>query len=240
MEIIEGLIIKQISFKESSKIIYLYTPLGPVSLLVHGAKKLSSPHLRLTENMNRIKCVATGKGLMTLTDGDILDSYPEIKADLEKVAYVSLIMELLMAYSESEYDHQKLYEFVVKILQQIETSKAYIRYVNMFELKFLFMLGISPNFKKCVVCGKVDGLQFSIKSGGYACDDHFPANETVFSETALETIKRLYYHDLKEPLELKIDQKTGQEIRYFLDEYYLYHLSFQSKSRKVLAGLLGY
>jgi len=237
---LEGLIIKQISFKESSKIVYLYTPSGQVSILVHGAKKYSSPFLRLTENLTLIRCFVTGSGLKTMTEGEIVRDYADIKSDLEKMTYVSHLTELLMAFSESEYDHKKIYEFFVKILNHIETSKAYIRFVYMFELKYLYMLGVAPNFKQCVDCTRTDDLHFSIKNGGYACPDHVITGEKTIPETTMSVIKQLYYHDLKLPLELKIDQQTGMEIRRFLDEYYVYHLSFQSKSRKILAGLLGY
>ena len=228
------------TYKESSKIIYLYTSSGLISLLVHGAKKLSSPYLRLTENLNLIKVFATGKGLKTLTDGEVIKDYQTIKQDLDKVAYVSHLVELIMAFSESEYDHQKLYDFVLKILDQITESKSYIRYIYMFEIKYLYLLGIAPNFKRCVVCNKIDNLQFSIKSGGYCCKDHYPENDKKFSDSAISILSTLYYHDMNNPLDLSIDQATGIEIRNFLDEYYLYHLSFQSKSRKVLSGLLGY
>ena len=240
MESYEGIIIKQISYKESSKIIYLYTGSGLVSLLVHGAKKLSSPYLRLTENLNLIKVFATGKGLKTLTDGEIINDYQTIKNDLDKVAYVSHLVELLMAFSESEFDHQKLFDFIIKIMDKISDSKSYIRYIYMFEVKYLFMLGIAPNFKRCVVCNKTDQLRFSIKSGGFCCVDHFPQGEKTYSDLALSILSKLYYHDMNLPLDLTIDQVTGIEIRSILDEYYLYHLSFQSKSRKVLTGLLGY
>lgn len=240
MDSYEGIIIKQISYKESSKIIYLYTSSGLISLLVHGAKKLSSPYLRLTENLNLIKVFATGKGLKTLTDGEVLNDYTAIKSDLDKVAYVSHLVELIMTYSESEYDHQKLYDFVLKILDKISESKSYIRYIYMFEIKYLYMLGIAPNFKRCVVCNKTDALRFSIKSGGYCCNEHYPENEKTYSDNAILTLSKLYYHDMNQPLDITIDQVTGIEIRSLLDEYYLYHLSFQSKSRKVLSGLLGY
>jgi DNA repair protein RecO len=110
----------------------------------------------------------------------------------------------------------------------------------MFEIKYLYMLGIAPNFKRCVVCNKTDSLRFSIKSGGYCCSEHYPENEKTYSENSILTLSKLYYHDMNQPLDITIDQATGIEIRNLLDEYYLYHLSFQSKSRKVLSGLLGY
>ena len=236
----EGLILKQINYKESSKILYIYTPEGLISLLVHGAKKLSSPFLRATESLNFIRGYYTGKGLKTLTDAEIIQDYQSIKNDLNKVTYVSHLMELLASFAESEYDHKKLYDFVIRLLDKISDASAYIRYIYMFELKFLYMLGISPNFKNCVECSSTDNLRFSVKSGGFCCEKHFPAADKIYSDEAISIISKLFYHDLNQPLEVIINQSVGKEIRLILDDYYLFHLGFQSKSRKVLNGLLGY
>ncbi|MDD3126799.1 MAG: DNA repair protein RecO [Candidatus Izemoplasmatales bacterium] len=239
MEAFEGLILKQINFKESSKILYIYTEKGQMSLLVHGAKKLSSPFLNLTQNLTLIKFYATGKALKTLTDGEILTDYRKIKTDLEKFTYVQHLMEIINYFSESEYDHQKLYTFLKKILSHIENETHYIRYVYMFELKYLYLLGVAPNFNVCSACGVTDNLQFAVKDGGYACKIHATANSGV-SHASVAVMKQIYYHDLKTVLDLKPDPDIRREIRLFLDEYYLYHLNFTSKSRTILSGLLGY
>ena len=236
----EGLIIKQINYKESSKILYVYTPEGLISLLVHGAKKLSSPLLHTTDNLNLIKGFYSGKGLKTLTDAEIINDYEPIKNDLNKVTYVFHLLELIFAFAESEYDHHKLYQFVIRLFDKITESTTYIRYIYMFEIKFLYMLGVAPNFKDCVSCNAKENLKFSIKNGGYCCENHFPLGEKTYSNEAITILSELFYHDLKQSFDTIINRDIGQEIRLILDEYYLYHLSFQSKSRKVLSGLLGY
>jgi DNA repair protein RecO (recombination protein O) len=239
VEAFEGLILKQINFKESSKILYVYTEKGLISLLVHGAKKLASPFLNLTQNLTWIKFFATGKALKTLTDGEIINDYRKIKVDLEKFTYVQHLMEIINFFSESEYDHKKLFTFLKKILAHIENESHYIRYVYMFELKYLYLLGVGPNFNACSACGAINNLKFAVKDGGYACENHTTAT-TYMSTRSVEVMKQLYYHDLKNPLDLKPDLDIRREIRLFLDEYYLYHLNFISKSRSILLGLFGY
>lgn len=239
MEAYEGLILKQINFKESSKILYLYTAEGPMSVLVHGAKKLSSPFLRLTENLTRIRFFGSGKAMKTMTDGEILADYRKIKENLERFSYAQHLMEILHFFSESSYDHKKMYEFVRKILEKMESEPYYIRYVYMFELKFLYMLGVAPNFTACAACGGTENLRFSAKDGGFVCDRHWTSATFEEMET-VERMKTLYYHDLKNPLDFKPDDTIRRQIRRFLDEYYLFHLNFKSKSRTILAGLLGY
>lgn len=239
MEAFEGLILKQIQFKESSKILYLYTPEGPMSVLVHGAKKVTGSRLALTENLTRIKFFGSGKTMKTLTDGEVLADYRKIKDNLEKFTYAQHLSEILHFFSESQFDHKKMYEFTRKILERIEAETYYTRYAYMFELKFLHLLGVAPNFVSCAACGATEDLRFSVKDGGYACPKHAGPGPWEDPEV-VERMKILYYHDLKNPLDFRPDDRIRREIRRFLDEYYQYHLNFKSKSRTILQGLLGY
>jgi DNA repair protein RecO (recombination protein O) len=239
LETFEGLILKQINFKESSKILYLYTASGPMSLLVHGAKKMNSPFLNLTQNLTLITCFATGKGLKTLTDGEIIQGYDNLKANLEKFTCAQHLTEILQYFSEAEYDHAKMYEFTKKILARMEGEPLYLRYVYLFELKYLHLLGVAPSFFGCSACGALTNLRFSANDGGFACPTHAIGTDFIDLVT-VEAMKTLFYHDLKNPLELEMNPITDKQIRRFLDDYYLFHLNFKSKSRQILAGLLGY
>jgi DNA repair protein RecO (recombination protein O) len=239
LEEFEGLILKQINFKESSKILYLYTANGPMSLLVHGAKKLSSPFLNVTQNMTLIRFFASGKAMKTLTDAEIVEDYRKLKENLEKFTYMQHVMETLHFFSETEYAHKKMYDFLKKIFKKVESETNYIRYIYMFELKFLYLLGFTPSFSVCAACGKDEMLKFSVQDGGFVCLEHATA-PYFWDLPVVDAMKSLFYHDLKNPLELKIDDETLKGIRQFLDEYYMFHLNFKSKSRSILSGLLGY
>ncbi len=239
MEAFEGLILKQINFKESSKILYLYTATGPLSVLVHGAKKVTGGKLSLTENLTRIRFFGSGKAMKTMTDGEIVADYRKIKDDLEKFTYCQHLTEILHFFSESPLDHPKMYEFIKKVLDKIENETYFVRYVNLFELKFLHMLGVAPNFSACAACGSHQDLRFSVEDGGYVCPEHATGRQWIDPDV-VERMKTLYYHDLKNPLDFKPDDRIRREIRLFLDAYYLYHLNFKSKSRSILSGLIGY
>jgi len=238
METFEGLIVKQIPFQESSKILHLYTAEGMKSVIVHGAKKMTSPYLSASENLNLVRVSAAGKDLLTVTDADLVEGYPAIKADLEKLTYAQHLAELLNDFAESEYDHAKFYAFVKKILTRFETEPDYHAFAYMFELKYLFLLGVAPSFGACAACGKKDGLAFRVRAGGACCPDH--AEGPVVSDEAFAWMRRLYQFDLREPLAERPSPAVSAEIRRVIDDYYAYHLNFRSKSRSVLSGLLGY
>lgn len=239
LENIKGLVLKSINYKESSKIIYVYTKDGLKSILIHGNNKMKNRYLNISRTLNYIDVHVSGKDLLTFRDGDILKGYRDIAENLEKYTYSTHIAELIYTFSSHEHDHEKLLIFLLKILDIINEKSVYIPYLNMVELKLLYLLGINPMFRHCVACDKTKDLVFSISEGGYCCSDHIK-NPDRFSETTLHYIKQLYYFDVEKDQMMEIPEEELKQIRVFLDRYYAYHQNVKTNSRKLLMGLIGY
>ncbi|MCK4552030.1 MAG: DNA repair protein RecO [Tenericutes bacterium] len=239
MEHFEGIILKKINYKESSEIIYLYTREGMKSVLIHGSNKMKSPYLSFSKVLNVVSLHTSGKDLKTLRDGDVLKNYRNISNDLEKYTYVTLILEKIYFFSTHSHDHEKLYNFIIKIFDIVEGNVEYIPYLNMIELKLLYLLGVNPLFAHCVSCVKTENLTFSVKAGGMCCEEHLIGKSTI-SPLGTLAMQQLYYYDLQKEEEMNINDLYLKEIRIVLDKYYEYHLNFKGNSRKMLVGLIGY
>ena len=61
MELREAIVLKSLDYKDSSKILYLYTESGLQSIIAHGVKKMNSINRFLSQNGNLIK-VSFSKG----------------------------------------------------------------------------------------------------------------------------------------------------------------------------------
>jgi len=240
LEYIEGIILKKLDYKESSKIIYLYTKKGIISVLIHGNRKLKNPYLNLSRIMNYVGLHVSGKDLLTLRDGDVIRDFRESKKDLEKFTYILHILELIYNVATHEHDHEKLLSFLLKIFDICEKEKDYIPYLNMIELKLLYLLGVNPLFNHCVSCERTDNLRFSVIDGGMCCPDHYIKKDVDTSISTTNLMKQLYYFDLQNPSEIKYADEDIRSLRRVLDRYYEYHMSFHSNSRKMLKGLIGY
>lgn len=239
VEYIEGIILKKINYKDSSKIVYLYTVNGLVSVLIHGNNKMKSPFLSLSKVLSKVGLHVTGKDLRTLRDGDVLDDYRNISNDLERYTYSLHVLEIIYYFSTHEHDHEKLYSFLLKIFSIVDTTEKYIPYLNMIELKLLYLLGINPMFHRCVECERTDNLKFSVTAGGMCCDTHL-TGPTDSSEAVVQELMKIYYFDLSKSETLEVDDDLLKGIRLVIDKYYQYHLNFKSNSRKMLIGLIGY
>lgn len=238
MEEFSGVILKKINYKESSEIIYIYTNTGLESVLVHSSRTMKSPNLNLTKILNFIKVNVSGKNLKVMREGEVLNQFSSLSANLEKYTYLLHLVETIYYFSTHEHDHEKLLTFLVKILLIIEKTDNYIPYIYMLELKLLYLLGVNPNFKSCLICEKKDNLVFSIKEGSVFCQEHKP--EKFIDNKILQVLKYLYYFDVNQSEIEKIEESLLREIRLAIDDYYSYHLNYSSKSRKMLRGLIGY
>lgn len=239
MENIKGLVLKSINYKESSKIIYVYTKDGLKSVLIHGNNKMKNRYLNISRTLNYIDVFATGKEMLTFRDGDILKGYRKIADNLEKYTYSTHISELVYSFSSHQHNHEKLLNFLLKILDVVNEVDNYIPYLNTIELKLLYLLGVNPMFNHCVSCDETNNLVFSIAEGGYCCPEHIK-NPDRFSVSTLNYIKYLYYFDLAKDKMVEIDESNLKQIRIFLDRYYAYHQNIKTNSRQLLMGLIGY
>ncbi len=238
METIEGLILKQINYKESSKILYLYTKNGLISVLAHGSNKLKSPYLNLVRVFSHVKLSVSGKDLKTLRDGEVINRYMELTTDIEKYTYTLHLLETIYYFSSHEHDHEKLFLFLIKIFNKIKNTEDYIPYINMVELKLLYLLGVQPVLDKCVVCQEKKGLNFSVKDGGLCCKEHIKTIK--YSNETINLLRLLYYYNIDKDNKIEYDKLSLISLRKLLDEYYEFHLNYQSRSRKLLRELLGY
>ncbi len=239
MDVIEGIVLKKINYKEHSKIVYLYTKDGLVSVLIHGSNKISSPYLKFGELLNHEKLNITGKNLKVLKDGELLKDFRQIKKDIVKYTYMTHVLEIIYYFSSHEHDHEKLFNFLLKIIDSVETNEIYIPYIYMLELKLLYLLGVNPEFNACITCGLNTNLKFSVEAGGMLCHEHFDGKKT-YEDLVVNAMKQLYYYDLQEPSKISFDEKTIKNLRLLIDDYYEYHLNYKSNSRKLLIGLIGY
>lgn len=238
MELIEGIVLKQINYKESSKIIYLYTSHGKVSVLVHGSNKLKSPYLNLVRVFSHVRLFVSGKDLKTLREGEVLNYFSSIPEDLNRYAYGLHLLETVYNFSNHNHDHEKLYLFLLKILSLISISDNFELYVMMFELKLLYLLGVQPLLKHCVFCENTKTLSFSIKDGGMVCENHGSYSE--YKVSVIELMIKLYYYDLSLGEKIDFHAEDIVSLRLLIDSYYEYHLNYKSKSRQMIKELMAY
>lgn len=243
MIINEGIVIKSNKYLENSKIINVLSSEGLKSFLVKSGMKLTNKATSYTQDISLIEFdFSKGKGFDILTTGKVLNSYVNIKSDFSRLEYVYLVFELIMEFNSHVNDNKLLYDFTVFTLDKINTSNYYKYYYLIFALKLLFLLGVGPEFSKCVRCGnKKPYVGFDFNSSGMICEDCANNSELLYNSDTIKYCKILYltkldvYND--EYLNKVFEEDKFKEIYSFISRYYNTYLGFKSKTIKVFDSL---
>lgn len=239
IEEVEGFIINEQNYGETSKIINVFTKkYGIISLMTKGAKKIKSPFF------NKVNKFTFGvfnlqykkNKISTLISIDVIDYFKNIKRDIEKITYASIISELVNQICKTDVN-EKIYDIYKTTMMKINEGFTGLGMTDIFKLRMLPFLGVELNLDSCSVCGsKKDIITLSCSSGGYICKNCYN-NEKIISESAIKLIRAFNYLDISNISKFDVSDTILLEIAQFIDEYYELYTGIYLKSNKLL-GIL--
>lgn len=218
---IEGIVISETPYGETSKIINILTIDGVVGLMAKGARNLKS-NLRGGTSKLTYGNFSTNKKedkLSILTGVDIINNFTNIKKDINKVSYAVYLLDLANQVMKQNKE-SNIYNLLIDSLLKINDGFDYRVITNIVELKYLEYLGVLPILDCCSVCGsKTSIATLSGSRGGYICKECL-SNDKIVSEKTIKLIRMFYYVDIKKIDKLEISEDIKREINEFLDSYY--------------------
>ena len=175
----KGFFLTEIARGESDKLFVIYTKdFGKLKILGKAIRKIKSK-LRAGARelcLSEIEFIQ-GKTNKTLTDTVLIDSFQNIRKDLEKLKTAFQISDVLDKLVRDEEKDEKIWELLNKtfrrlaISDKIQTTNDKIYYYFLWNL--FSLLGYQPELYKCLSCGKElkpFQLYFSPEQGGVVCN----------------------------------------------------------------------
>lgn len=239
IERVEGIVIGERSYSETSKILDLYTKkYGIIGVLSKGCKRMKSDLRSVSSKLTygNFHIFYKENKLSTLTSVDVLDRFKNIQSDITKISYASFILELAGGVSKSN-SNQNIYDLLISALKKIENDFDPMVITNILELKYLHYLGIMPILDGCSLCGNKNAIAtISSSKGGYLCRNCL-TNEQLVSVDTIKLIRLFYYVDLDKITKLDLGNKEKKEINDFLDDYYDSYAGLYLKSKNFIKTL---
>ena len=236
---IEGIIVSEIDYKESSKIINVLTKeYGIIGLIARGTKqvknKLSGVTSKLTYGYFHVNYKENS--LSNLIEVDIIDHFKNIRKSIDLMSYSLYLLEL----AERVYKHdndENIYDMLIASLKKIDEGYDYKVITNIFELKMLDFLGIRPVIDECVNCGnKLDIVTISSYRGGYLCKN-CARGEVITNIKTVKLLRMFYYIDISKITKLEVSDNVKEELSKFIYDYYDRYSGLYLKSREFLQNL---
>lgn len=155
----EAVVLSKLNYGDSSLIITLFTKeLGKMSAIVKGARGPKSKIGLKVDPPNHLEIIYYDKQsreLQIISSADLVEYYPSIKSDLEKLKYAHSLLELVKNLTVDHEQHTRLFNGIIRILELLEKSVEPPNLVfARFFMFFLEEIGYRVQLEECSVCGK--------------------------------------------------------------------------------------
>jgi DNA repair protein RecO (recombination protein O) len=236
IESVEGIILSETNYSESSKILNVLTKeYGLIGVISKGCRNMKSKLRGVSRKLlyGTIHIYYKPNGLSTLIGVDVINSYSKTLMDLEKISYASFILDLINQVLK-QTDSEEIFDLLKDTLEKLEEGLNPIALTNILELKLLNYLGVSPSIDACAHCGSTKEIvTLSSDAGGYVCRNCYN-NEPLVSDKTIKMIRMYYYVDIKNITKLDVSNEVTTEINRFLDDYYDRFTGLYIKSKDFL------
>ena len=221
-ETIEGIVLNETNYKESSKILNILTfKYGYISVLSKGSRTVKSKLRGISMKFVYANFTLNYKknGISTLIEGSLINSFSNIMKNFDKMNYANHAVNLVKNILKENNDKlifNVLKNSLIKINDNYNPKLIYY----ILSLKMLKYLGVNPNFNNCFNCGSLDIITFNLNIPGCVCRNCYD-NTYLFELNTLKLLKLFQNIDIEKIDKLNItNEKVLKELEYFLKEYY--------------------
>ena len=240
IEEVEGIIVRETNYSESSKILNILTKeKGLLGVMSKGSRNMKSKLRGVSRKLlyGKFHIYYKENGMSTLIEVDVKNSYSKILSNFDKTCYATYLLSLVEQVAGQNND-DRLFEVLRSSLEKIEEGLNPLVISNILELKCLDFLGVTPSIDACSICGDNKNiLTISSEDGGYICKNCH-TNQKIVSPNTVKLIRMLYYVDIDKISKLEIKEESIKEINEFIDDYYERYTGLYLKNKENLLRVI--
>lgn len=240
----DAIIVRTRDYREADRLVTLFTrERGKVQAIAKGARKLKSRKRGVIQLLTYGGFMLhEGRNLDTIAQCEIINSFQELRGDLDRLAYATYMAELADGFVMDNEPNDELFLLLVTSLHLLGHLDPEIL-TRAYELRLLANAGFRPELDNCVSCHRPvpEGkLQFSPAFGGVLCRECAAPDVTATAVTAgdVNVLKRLLQIDLRRLNVLKISPVTKKLLAGIMRAYIRCRLEKRVKSLDFLNCLL--
>lgn len=231
----KGLILRTKAYRETSKIVTIFTEKsGKLTLLAKGIRKSGSKTAAIIDPLNLIEFVyyfKANRELQYLSNAEFIRNYSHIKADYNKIKVAFNILEMTNLFTHEGQVDQKFYNLIVNTLDMLDKTEMEPELILIqFLINVAEISGYPIYSENCPLCGKKINIEkntfnFS-KEYGLICGNCSSSNNYIFelNEVKKELISRIF-SNLSNLSSMMIERK--EELRHLIKtmiEFLEYHV----------------
>lgn len=238
-----GMMIRQTSYSESSRIITILTESGEqVPLMARGFNKPKNQFITLRQGyLEALFTYNRFKGMGTLNDVDVTERYKNINGNFDVYTHASYILEVISRALEDEVAEPGFYRLLKKAFTLLDEGNSSFAVTSLVLVKMLPAYGGQLNLDSCAVCGRNDYKKYSHYSFKYhnvICYDCL-TEETM--ERAIPISNRVLYFalylqsvKLDDVNSIKLSEEIGRQLLKFIEVMYEEYSGVYFRSKKLI------
>lgn len=223
----ESVVLRTVDYSESSLIVTLFTRKhGVIAVIAKGAKRPKSKFAALMvpgQVLEVVVYIKSTRNVQTLSEASYMLKLDQLRIDLEKIALVTITLELINQVMHENDVNEPLFAFLVKFLRWInqhdKPSKIIFPYV---QIRVMEHIGIGLQIDETVDKETLSGYM-NIESGTLSSEtggDHsirLTSGQFVFLRDSLFTNKQSIF-------DIDLKKSELSELIEYLDRYIRYHI----------------
>ena len=243
-----AVILRRRNYSDADRILTVFTPRqGKLVLIAKGSRKTTSRkagHLELFSHANLL--VAQARTWDIITECVTVESFLNLRGNLESISRAAYICELVDAFTAEEDENEIVWELLLLCLRELDAGSGAAADVDLllrwFELHLLSQMGFQPELFACLGCGDV--LQpvenfLHLNAGGVYCPDcgrSLHGAEPI-AAPALKILRHLSRTQWDSLRGLRLVQSTALAVESVLQRYLVTVLERRLKSAEFIYRL---
>ena len=226
---LRGLVLREVKYKESSKMLTVLTEEGKLSCEGRGAMRKGSKIAGAAQQLCYGELTLfENRGRYTLTEATVLEDFSALRQDFSDFALGVYFAELLEAVSDEEYPDPALLSLGLNALFALSRKLYPSEHIKAcFELRLCALAGFAPNLTACAVCGErnPDYPRLNLRGGVLHCNQCTTEGRSVsLCAASLAAMRHVIHADGKKIYSFTLDKKASSRFHYAAEEFTLCQL----------------
>ena len=242
----EAILLRAVDFGESDRIAHLLTPeVGRLTVIAKGARRSVRRFPGTLDVFNHLRITARTRprgGMAFLEQATLISPFLALRDRPARYALGCYLLELLDRMAPENGgrpDAVRLFDFAVSALRALETAEPDRRLRWLVELRALDALGLRPELRHCVRCGRPPGERagFLVADGGVVCAQHAAERQAGVVPVHLGTLRALEQAlelDWSRLGRLTLGREALAEAEALLFRFQRFHVGIELRSERFL------
>jgi len=179
-----AVILKRMDLGEADRIVTLFSrDDGKIRAVAKGVRRTTSRSAGHLEPFTLSDVLfAVGRELDVISQADTLESFREIREDLDRTTHAYYLTEVVDLLTEDRSENRAVFETLVLGLRELAETNDTRLVLVVFHLRLLDALGYRPELRECVSCRSAiepNRNHFSPLLGGVVCPGCGPHEPTA-------------------------------------------------------------